>query len=104
VLGYTPLEVGLAFLPGSLVMGLLSLGFTDKLNMRFGPRRVLITGLCFLLVAMLLFAAWPFTRLVHALSAPVQYIARPYVVYRTRDQHTTGSRAPRRGWEPSRKD
>ena len=52
----------------------------------------------------LMFAVWPFTRLVHALSAPVQYIARPYVVYRTRDQHSTGSRAPRRGWEPSRKD
>src|SRR5215210_5128308 len=59
VLGYEPLEVGLAFLPGSLLMGLLSLGFTDKLNMRFGPRRVLITGLCLLLVAMLLFARAP---------------------------------------------
>jgi EmrB/QacA subfamily drug resistance transporter len=59
VLRYTPLEVGLAFLPGSLIMGVLSLGFTDKLNMRFGPRRVLITGLCFLLVAMLLFLRTP---------------------------------------------
>jgi EmrB/QacA subfamily drug resistance transporter len=59
VLGYSPLEVGLAFLPGSLVMGTLSLGFTDKLNMRFGPRRVLITGLCFLLVSMLLFLRTP---------------------------------------------
>jgi EmrB/QacA subfamily drug resistance transporter len=59
VLGYEPLEVGLAFLPGSLLMGVLSLGFTDKLNMRFGPRRVLIAGLCLLLVAMLLFARTP---------------------------------------------
>jgi EmrB/QacA subfamily drug resistance transporter len=59
VLGYSPLEVGLAFLPGSLIMGLLSLGFTDKLNMRFGPRRVLIAGLSFLLVAMLLFLRTP---------------------------------------------
>jgi MFS family permease len=40
-------------------MGLLSLGFTDKLNMRFGPRNVLITGLAFLLVAMLLFLRTP---------------------------------------------
>lgn len=48
-----------------------------------------------------LFAVWPFTRLVHALSVPLQYVARPYVVYRTRDQHPTGARAPRRGWEPS---
>jgi EmrB/QacA subfamily drug resistance transporter len=59
VLGYDPLEVGLAFLPGSLLMGLLSLGFTDKLNMRFGPRNVLIAGLGLLLVAMLLFARTP---------------------------------------------
>ena len=59
VLGYEPLEVGLAFLPGSLLMGVLSLGFTDKLNMRFGPRNVLIAGLCLLLVAMLLFTRTP---------------------------------------------
>ena len=59
VLGYEPLEVGLAFFPGSLIMGLMSLGFTDKINMRFGPRKVLITGLCFLFVAMLLFARTP---------------------------------------------
>jgi len=59
VLGYEPLEVGLAFLPGSLLMGVLSLGFTDKLNMRFGARRVLIFGLCLLLVAILLFARTP---------------------------------------------
>ena len=59
VLGYEPLEVGLAFLPGSLLMGVLSLGYTDKLNMRFGPRTVLIAGLGLLLVAMLLFARTP---------------------------------------------
>jgi EmrB/QacA subfamily drug resistance transporter len=59
VLGYSPLEVGLAFFPGSLLMGLLSLGFTDKINMRFGPRRVLIAGLSFLLVAMVLFLRSP---------------------------------------------
>jgi EmrB/QacA subfamily drug resistance transporter len=59
VLRYSPLEVGLAFLPGSLLMGVLSLGFTDKLNMRFGPRNVLIAGLALLLVAMLLFARTP---------------------------------------------
>jgi EmrB/QacA subfamily drug resistance transporter len=59
VLGYSPLEVGLAFFPGSLLMGLMSLGFTDRINMRFGPRNVLITGLSFLLVAMLLFLRTP---------------------------------------------
>jgi MFS family permease len=59
ILGYTPLEVGLAFLPATLVMGTLSLGFTDRLNMRFGPRNVLIAGLFFLIAAMLLYARTP---------------------------------------------
>ena len=59
VLGYEPLEVGLAFLPGSLLMGVLSLGYTDKLNMRFGPKAVLIAGLGLLFIAMLLFARTP---------------------------------------------
>ncbi|WRZ95354.1 respiratory nitrate reductase subunit gamma [Streptomyces sp. NBC_01007] len=48
--------------------------------------------------AMLLFAAWPFTRLVHMLTAPVGYLTRPYIVYRSRDTGL-GARAPRRGWE-----
>lgn len=33
----------------------------------------------------LLLAIWPFTRLVHAVSAPVGYATRPYVVYRSRE-------------------
>ncbi|MFI6560205.1 respiratory nitrate reductase subunit gamma [Streptomyces sp. NPDC050534] len=48
--------------------------------------------------AMLLFAAWPFTRLVHMLTAPLGYLTRPYIVYRSRDTQL-GTRAPRRGWE-----
>jgi nitrate reductase gamma subunit len=50
------------------------------------------------MIAWLLFAAWPFTRLVHVFSAPLGYLTRPYIVYRSRD--TTGARAVRRGWEP----
>src|ERR1700761_3045635 len=41
VLGYDALEVGLAFLPTTVVMGGLSLGFSEKLIMRFGPRNIL---------------------------------------------------------------
>lgn len=48
--------------------------------------------------AMLLFAAWPFTRLVHMLTAPVGYLTRPYTVYRSRDVQL-GARVPYRGWE-----
>ena len=50
-------------------------------------------------VAMLLFALWPFTRLVHVFSAPVGYLTRPYIVYRSRDDVQLGSHSPRRGWE-----
>ncbi|HYO20276.1 MAG TPA: respiratory nitrate reductase subunit gamma [Dermatophilaceae bacterium] len=53
------------------------------------------------LVAMLLFAMWPFTRLVHAFTAPLHYLFRPYVVYRSRDDRPgPGNAAPRRGWAP----
>ncbi|MFF7646098.1 respiratory nitrate reductase subunit gamma [Streptomyces canus] len=50
------------------------------------------------LSALLLFAAWPFTRLVHMLTAPLGYLTRPYIVYRSRDTRL-GTRAPRRGWD-----
>jgi len=50
------------------------------------------------MAAFLLFALWPFTRLVHAFSAPVGYLTRPYIVYRSRDEQL-GNREPRRGWE-----
>lgn len=49
--------------------------------------------------AMVLFGLWPFTRLVHVLSVPVGYLARPYVVYRSRDLTTRSARAERPGWE-----
>jgi nitrate reductase gamma subunit len=51
------------------------------------------------MAAWLLFAVWPFTRLVHVFSAPVGYLTRPYIVYRSRSA-TAGTREPLRGWEP----
>ncbi|GGY09619.1 nitrate reductase subunit gamma [Streptomyces anandii JCM 4720] len=50
------------------------------------------------LSALVLFALWPFTRLVHMLTAPLGYLTRPYIVYRSRDPRL-GNRPPRRGWE-----
>lgn len=53
-------------------------------------------------VAFLLFALWPFTRLVHVFSAPLGYVTRPYIVYRSRDARPgagVGTRAPERGWD-----
>ncbi|MEV0969934.1 respiratory nitrate reductase subunit gamma [Microtetraspora glauca] len=54
------------------------------------------------LSALALFAIWPFTRLVHMLTAPIGYLTRPYVVYRSRDLGgERGTRPTRRGWEPA---
>src|SRR6202012_3851694 len=54
------------------------------------------------LIALALFALWPFTRLVHAFSAPIAYLFRPYIVYRSRDvadkHQLVGSAPRRRGW------
>ena len=53
-------------------------------------------------VGMLLFIIWPFTRLVHAMSAPFGYMFRPSIIYRTRDEQTSaGNRKARPGWERS---
>ena len=51
------------------------------------------------LAAFFLFALWPFTRLVHVFSAPLGYLTRPYIVYRSRDDRQLGSHSPRRGWD-----
>jgi EmrB/QacA subfamily drug resistance transporter len=59
VLGYSPLQVGLAFLPGNLIMALFSLGLSAKLVMRFGIRAPLATGLGLAAVGLLLFARAP---------------------------------------------
>ncbi|MDJ0318435.1 MULTISPECIES: respiratory nitrate reductase subunit gamma [Arthrobacter] len=48
------------------------------------------------LVGMALFVIWPFTRLVHAFTAPLHYLFRPYIVYRSRDKGPTV--ANQHGW------
>jgi EmrB/QacA subfamily drug resistance transporter len=59
VLGYTPLEVGLAFLPSNLIMGAFSLGLSAKLVMRFGIRAPLAVGLLIAAAGMVLFVRAP---------------------------------------------
>src|SRR3954449_2075134 len=59
VLGYSPLQVGLAFLPGNLVMGALSLGLSARIVMRYGIKRPLAIGLGLAAVGLLLFARAP---------------------------------------------
>ncbi|HXH88268.1 MAG TPA: DHA2 family efflux MFS transporter permease subunit [Gaiellaceae bacterium] len=59
VLGYSPLEVGLAFLPANLIMGAFSLGLSAKLVLRFGLRKPLAAGLLVAAAGLLLFARAP---------------------------------------------
>jgi EmrB/QacA subfamily drug resistance transporter len=59
VLGYSPLQVGLAFLPANLIMAAFSLGLSAKLVMRFGIRIPIATGLLFASIGLALFALAP---------------------------------------------
>jgi EmrB/QacA subfamily drug resistance transporter len=59
ILGYDALEVGLAFLPATIVMGVMSLRVSGPLGMRFGPKATLIPSLAILAAGMVLFARTP---------------------------------------------
>ena len=59
ILGYSPLEVGLAFMPASIVMGTLSLGYAEKLIMGIGPKAALVAGLVSAGAGLVLFAQAP---------------------------------------------
>jgi EmrB/QacA subfamily drug resistance transporter len=59
VLGYDPLQIGLAFLPTTIVMGGLSLVYAEKLITRFGARRTLVPGLGLVAAGLLLFTRAP---------------------------------------------
>jgi EmrB/QacA subfamily drug resistance transporter len=59
VLGYSPLQIGLAFLPGNVIMGALSIGLSAKLVMRYGIRKPLTTGLLLASAGLLLLVRAP---------------------------------------------
>jgi MFS family permease len=59
VLGYSPLQVGLAFLPANLIMAALSLGLSAKLVMRFGIKLPLSGGLAIAAIGLALLARAP---------------------------------------------
>jgi EmrB/QacA subfamily drug resistance transporter len=59
VLGFDPLEIGLAFLPATIVMGIFSAGLSARLNTRFGARTTLMPALVAVLAGLVLFARVP---------------------------------------------
>jgi EmrB/QacA subfamily drug resistance transporter len=56
---YDALEIGLAFLPTTIVMGTLSLRYSERLIMRFGAQRTLLPGMLLVAIGLALFARVP---------------------------------------------
>jgi EmrB/QacA subfamily drug resistance transporter len=75
VLGYSPLEIGFAFLPATIVMGTLSIRYTEPLIMRFGARTTLIPGMGLIAVGLALFALAPVD------GSYVQHLLAPMVLF-----------------------
>jgi EmrB/QacA subfamily drug resistance transporter len=59
VLHYDALQIGLAFLPGTVIMGVLSLGYSGKLVMRFGARTVMVPAFVLVTIGLALFTQAP---------------------------------------------
>jgi sugar phosphate permease len=59
ILGLDAIETGLAFLPVSVLIGVLSLGVSARLNLRFGPRSTLLPGLVLVAIALAYFSRAP---------------------------------------------
>ncbi|MGA2009767.1 MAG: MFS transporter [Solirubrobacteraceae bacterium] len=59
VLGYDALQIGLAFLPVTVSMGLLSIRYSERLVTRFGARALLIPGLVLIGAGLIVFAQSP---------------------------------------------
>ena len=59
VLQYTPMQIGLAFLPANIIMAVFSLGLSARIVMRFGIRKPLAAGLWLAAIGLALFARAP---------------------------------------------
>lgn len=59
VLGYSPLQVGLSFLPANIIMAVFSVGLSARIVMRFGTKRPLALGMALVALGLILFALAP---------------------------------------------
>jgi EmrB/QacA subfamily drug resistance transporter len=73
ILGYDPLQTGLAFMPVTILMGTLSVRYTDRLVMRFGARKMVLAGLALFMAGLALFTQAPVggDYLIHVLPVMV---------------------------------
>jgi EmrB/QacA subfamily drug resistance transporter len=59
ILGYDALQVGLAYLPLTIVMGTMSFRFTGQLNLKYGPEATLVPAMIFIVAGLLWLARTP---------------------------------------------
>jgi EmrB/QacA subfamily drug resistance transporter len=59
ILGYDALQVGLAYLPLTIVMGTMSFRFTGQLNLKYGPEATLVPAMVFVVAGLLWLARTP---------------------------------------------
>jgi EmrB/QacA subfamily drug resistance transporter len=59
ILGYDALQVGLAYLPLTIVMGTMSFRFTGQLNLKYGPQATLVPAMIFIVAGLLWLARAP---------------------------------------------
>jgi EmrB/QacA subfamily drug resistance transporter len=59
VLGLNPLQIGIAFMPVALTIGVLSLGVSARVTTRFGARRVLLPALVLVAAGLALYIRVP---------------------------------------------
>ena len=59
ILGYDALQTGLAFMPVTILMGTLSVRYTDRLVMRFGAKKMVLSGLALFMLGLALFTQAP---------------------------------------------
>jgi EmrB/QacA subfamily drug resistance transporter len=75
VLGYSALEIGLAFVPVTIVMGTLSVRYTEPLVMRFGAKPMVIVGMSLIAAGLLLFIRTPVD------GSYVQHMLAPMILF-----------------------
>ena len=75
VLGYDALEIGLAFLPVTIVMGVLSVRYSERLVTRFGARTTLLPGMVLIAVGLALFTQAPVD------GSYVQHVLPPMILF-----------------------
>ena len=59
ILGYDPLQIGLAFLPVTVTMAILSVRYTERISAKIGARPTMLAGLTLIAASLIVFTQAP---------------------------------------------